>query len=408
MEATSDLCSNLHESSGNRVMGTASTSAQWLTDIREALACASPTSGLTHNFYHYPARFSPAIARAVIRAFSQPGDVILDPFMGGGTTIIEALALGRRAVGTDLNSLAHFVAEVRTTPFSAWDEKALREWTQAASLVPSYADAKDSARSGVENFPRAVEIFMSRALELADRSLTLARRRNFARCALLRLGQWVLDCRDFASPRRTLLARQLPVIVEEMFSGLAEFVRACGAAGLPKRSITRNRHLIHADSKELSTLLPGLERTVKVVFTSPPYPGVHVLYHRWQYRGRRETAAPYWIAGVKDGEGGAYYTAGSRTPTGERNYFATIRSVFESARKLVAPDAFVVQLVGFARAHEQLPLYLDAMTQAGFSEYEDMPDAGLGRRVPNRKWYAKLKGEVDASAEVLLIHRPTI
>ena len=66
----------------------------------------------------------------------------------------------------------------------------------------------------------------------------------------------------------------------------------------------------------------------------------------------------------------------------------------------------VVQLVGFARASEQLPMYLDAMTQAGFVEAAGIPDGGLHRRVPNRKWYAKLKGAVDASSEVLLIHRP--
>ena len=34
---------------------------------------------------------------------------------------------------------------------------------------------------------------------------------------------------------------------------------------------------------------------IKLVLTSPPYPGVHVLYHRWQVQGRRETPAPFWI-----------------------------------------------------------------------------------------------------------------
>ena len=132
---------------------------------------------------------------------------------------------------------------------------------------------------------------------------------------------------------------------------------------------------------------------------------MHVLYHRWQYRGRKETAAPYRIADVHDGEGGAFYTAGSRTPTGLRNYFLTIRNVFKSVRALIDPEGIVVQLVGFARADEQLPMYLEAMEQAGFIEWDHLPEHGLGRRVPNRKWYAKLKGDVDASSEVLLIHQ---
>src|SRR5260370_42688985 len=73
----------------------------------------SPVSGLTHNFYKYPARFSPKFVRAVIELFSDPGDLILDPFMGGGTTLVEALALGRQAIGTDISSLATFVANVK-------------------------------------------------------------------------------------------------------------------------------------------------------------------------------------------------------------------------------------------------------------------------------------------------------
>jgi hypothetical protein len=35
----------------------------------------NPVSGLTHGFYKYPARFSPAFARAAVEAFSNPGDL---------------------------------------------------------------------------------------------------------------------------------------------------------------------------------------------------------------------------------------------------------------------------------------------------------------------------------------------
>ena len=75
----------------------------------EAAHDKSRVSGLTRNFYRYPARFSPKFVRAAIEIFSKPGDLVLDPFMGGGTTVVEALALGRKAIGTDISSLAVFV-----------------------------------------------------------------------------------------------------------------------------------------------------------------------------------------------------------------------------------------------------------------------------------------------------------
>lgn len=98
------------------------------TAFLDAVYCGTPVGGLTHDFYRYPARFSPQFARKAIEVFTRPGDVVLDPFMGGGTTVVEALALGRRCIGSDLNPLSSFLARVKTTPLSKNDVTALRSW----------------------------------------------------------------------------------------------------------------------------------------------------------------------------------------------------------------------------------------------------------------------------------------
>jgi 23S rRNA G2445 N2-methylase RlmL len=74
----------------------------------------TPVSGLTHGYYRYPARFSPLFVRAVIAAFTKTGDWVIDPFAGGGTTLVEAMAAGRNALGIDISSLATFVSEAKT------------------------------------------------------------------------------------------------------------------------------------------------------------------------------------------------------------------------------------------------------------------------------------------------------
>src|SRR6266508_367036 len=43
----------------------------------------------------------PAIARAAISAYTSPGDLVLDPVCGVGTTLVEAIHLGRHAVGVE-------------------------------------------------------------------------------------------------------------------------------------------------------------------------------------------------------------------------------------------------------------------------------------------------------------------
>jgi len=377
-------------------------------ELVDALHSRRPVTGLTHGFYHYPARFSPEIARSVIDAFSDPGDWVLDPFMGGGTSIIEGLVAGRRTFGVDLNALAHFVADVRTTPLSLADEALITEWADFCSQALC-EDISWVERPGIRNLPGAIESFIAGALEIAQ-ELYFPRQRAFARCALLRLGQWALDCRDFAAPRRRRLAKQLPVLVGSMLEGLRDFVTRCNEAGVAKNKITDRRILLNLNAVDLhrQEIACTVEPKPALVLTSPPYPGVHVLYHRWQYFGRKETPAPYWIANVPDGCGASFYTCGSRTPTGLRKYFGTITEAFRSIREIIAPDAVVVQLVAFSDTSEQLRDYLAAMRAAGFVETQlsECEGARLGRKVPNRKWYAKLRGDIDAASEVLLIHRP--
>ena len=86
--------------------------------LRNGISSTDPVSGLTHNFYRYPARFSPDFVRSVLLEFSDIGDLVYDPFMGGGTTLVEAASLGRHCIGTDISSLAAFIARVKTTVLS--------------------------------------------------------------------------------------------------------------------------------------------------------------------------------------------------------------------------------------------------------------------------------------------------
>ena len=370
--------------------------------LKQALTSGRHTEGSTHAFYLYPARFSPDVANAVISAFSTRNDCVLDPFMGGGTAVVEALMSGRYAVGADVNSLGHFVASVRTQPLSSVDEDALVRW--AAMLTTTVHGGSSDVH--VSNLPANLHRFFSSGLRRIDR-LARRRQRAFARCALLRLGQWALETRQTAITT-TRLAEKLFALVDDMLLGLQDFVERCAAMDVAKNEITSRRHLLWCDARHLDRRRLLVERTPRprLVLTSPPYPRVHVLYHRWQVRGRRETAAPYWIANVPDGRYASYYTGGSRTQFGERNYFAMIQDVFSSLRRMIHPEAVVAQLVGFADIRQQLPMYLHAMSEAGYHEDRAIGARRLWRGVPNRKWHAQLQGAVDAASEVLLVHRP--
>lgn len=64
----------------------------------------------------YRACFKPQLPRFFIARLTQPGEVVYDPFMGRGTTLIEAALMGRVPYGNDVNPLSITLARPRTNP----------------------------------------------------------------------------------------------------------------------------------------------------------------------------------------------------------------------------------------------------------------------------------------------------
>jgi hypothetical protein len=373
----------------------------------EAVVSSDPVKGYTHNFYRYPARFSPQFVRAVINQFSAPEDLVLDPFMGGGTSIVEALTMSRSAIGIDINELAHFVATVKTTPLSSKDKSQILHWfAQVNHLIIGGA----TPITPVANFPMYMQELFARYLSNIE-LLSSERQRRFAQCVLLKTGQWAVDCRHTLPDAEAIVAR-INSNVSEMFCGLDAFQYACQNAGVPKNQITYRRKLFCQSVTDLDKIpdIINLPQKPRLVVTSPPYPGVHVLYHRWQINGRRETPAPYWLASLNDGNGEGFYTLGGRSRIGLEKYFISITQAFRSIRNVIHPHAHVIQLVAFSRVEEQLTKYLYAMKEAGYKEvqlYKNEEQMSVWRDVPNRKWYSRVRGEHDCTRELLLIHQPS-
>lgn len=79
---------------------------------------AGTAPGSIHKFHWFPGNFIPQIPAALIEILSSPGDVVLDPFGGSGTTSIEAALLGRRSLYSDRISASVFLAKAKSAALS--------------------------------------------------------------------------------------------------------------------------------------------------------------------------------------------------------------------------------------------------------------------------------------------------
>ena len=73
---------------------------------------------LTHRLFRYPARFHPPVVAELLERYTLPGQRILDPFSGSGTTMIEAAARKRAAIGADVDPVAALISRAKATPLS--------------------------------------------------------------------------------------------------------------------------------------------------------------------------------------------------------------------------------------------------------------------------------------------------
>ncbi len=113
----------------------------------------------THGIHRYPAKFIPQIPRFCIESFSKPGDEVLDPFMGSGTTLLEAYLAGRDSCGIDIHPLAKLIAKVKTTPLDPVRLSALSE-----SLLASIRSDHDDNSSWIVEVPNRDHWFRPQVL----------------------------------------------------------------------------------------------------------------------------------------------------------------------------------------------------------------------------------------------------
>jgi DNA modification methylase len=69
----------------------------------------------SHNFHSFPAKFPPQLPELLIHGLTAPNDIVLDPMVGSGTTLLEAYLTNRKGIGFDIDPLALKISKVKTT-----------------------------------------------------------------------------------------------------------------------------------------------------------------------------------------------------------------------------------------------------------------------------------------------------
>jgi hypothetical protein len=316
-----------------------------------------------HRLHPYLGKYVPQLVEIFLRRHFQPGDTILDPFAGSGTTLVEASTYGCDSVGIDISAFNALLCRVKTATYNpfvverdlrlALDElTALRdkehedatagEWLTSWFAPQALADLL-LYRSLLDAHPASAEL-MTVVLSRAARSARLVThfKLDFPRAPQTE----PYYCRKHSRTCRP---------TEDAFKFLRRYtvdtVRRVKEYERLRADVDVT--VIHGDAR--SARLP---RTCDGLITSPPYPG-RIDYHE-QHRYAFE------LLGLKDVRGdeiGAGEKGTSKAAVDA--YVADMVAAFANARRQLTDGALAIVVID-----DQRGLYDGILRDAGFTVAE--------------------------------------
>jgi len=328
-----------------------------------------------HSLHPYLGKYVPQLVEVFLKRYFRPGDLIYDPFVGSGTTLVEANVFGAVGVGCDISAFNCLLTRVKTARYSLGElELALRGALESARRATS--DVPEPASEWLETWyaPQALREL------LAYRSAAFALPEPHTDVAKVILARSARSARrtthfDLGFPRRATTApyychkhKRTCRPVEEAAKFLKRYtddtIRRIRAFA-PLRTDC-DVVVLHDDSRGV-----GLPGEVDGVITSPPYPGLIDYHEQHRYA--------YELLGLVDRrveEIGSATAGRGRSALGE--YVGSMSAVFTNARRQLAADGHVLIVV-----NDSHDLYPRILSNAGLG-LEDRITRHVNRRTGRR------------------------
>lgn len=377
------------------------------------------TSYASHGYHRYPAKFIPQLARRCIEEYTKKDDIVCDPFMGCGTTLIEALVSGRKAVGVDINPVAWLITKAKTIPIEpAKLENEVNKLLDDLTLYINSKNKRQKTLSDIEISPiipnnerinywfphedirEELGIILGRINQIKNKEI-----RTFCLCAFSQILKnssiWLMKS---IKPTRDLKKKPTKPLsafkrhIKQMLKGNEELYN------IILKNIKSNFDKFLIAKKGDARKLPCDDNSVSLIVTSPPY------VTSYEYADLHQLTA-LWLEYVKDvaefreGFIGSIHKKESvhdgikselakqeilelskkskREAEAVRNYFFEMQQCFEEMYRVIKPNGKACIVIGDTEL-KKVPIlnaevFVEIMLNLGFKIHKIVK-----RRIPSK------------------------
>ncbi len=328
---------------------------------------SADTGFLTHDLHPYPAKFIPQIPGHCIARLSMPGELVLDPFGGSGTTALEAVRMGRRALSIDANPVGTLMGRVKTCNL---DQTAARDLHGIRSaLATRLVDLSDTDVLDHDNSKHIPDIpNIDKWFSVTSRGELAAIKSRIARMesqkardiALLALSRIVIavsyqdsETRYSSKPRYIPRGETFKRFLFALDDILRNVVQTQPAVRYGVCEFST------ADARELTSCVRKRD-FVDLIVTSPPYGNAndYHLYHRFRLLWLGYD--PRQLGKIEIGS----HLRHQKESSGFDSYLAEMEQSLSGMYQLLRPGRYAVLVVGDAIYNKVLYPGADALIEA--------------------------------------------
>jgi hypothetical protein len=343
-----------------------------------------------HQLSPYIGKLKSSIAGSLIEQFTQPGDVVYDPFSGSGTVALEAWIAGRNIIANDLSPYAAILTRAKLFPYDDLED-ALDDMDEIEDFAHAVAESLD-----LRSVPKWVrEFFHTRTLrETLGWTYVLRQRRRWFLLASL-MG---------------ILHHQRPGFLSFPSSHTVPYLRkkAFPPAKFPKlyeyrpladrfeakierafRRVPDLDYEINRTCFQASAHLLKPERQVDAIITSPPY--------MRQLDYGRDNRLRLWFLGVPDS-----HALDQEISPRKDAFLKLMGQCFKAWKSILKPSRYCILVVGDGSSELKdgnLPVLISKIAQTeGFVHVLDHTEA-----IPNERRVRR--GLTGSASETIVILR---
>lgn len=334
---------------------------------------------LTHPLHTYPARMHPATARALVSLCFETQNaapkVVLDPFCGSGTTMVEGRAAGLDVIGSDLNPLAVRIARAKIW---ACDKNRLDEFRKVGAIISAATFEEGKAARRADYEPRPIRVprgidpeareeeirewfapHVRRELEFVAAAIDELREEDdeLAELFLVCLSSILIKCSKRNSDTSSkVVARNIGRGMPARWFGERVELMAEGLTDLYQEGASGSVRVLQHDARELQSA--GIaSASVGAIISSPPYVGTYdyVDHHRLRLAF---LGLPF--EHFEKSEIGARRRFKGRAQQATEEVYADFRSCLDQFHELLVPGGLMALMVGDSVAGVE-PIWADEL-----------------------------------------------